>query len=225
MRQDNQLKREQASILTVPERHLLRFLAPRVPGGVSPDHLTILGVFGAFLVLVGYLLSSQTVQWLWLANLGLLVNWFGDSLDGTVARLRGIERPNYGYYIDQTIDTFSNLLIALGVGLSAYFRLDIALLALASYHMLSIHVFVRSVLTREFTLDVSGLGPTELRVGILSANVGILVFGAPAWQAFGISFTWCDILAMSAFFLMLALFAAEVRREAARQLAKDEGTP
>lgn len=215
------IERRQASLLSRYERHVLRWLALRLPFWVTPDRLTAFGVFGSGVCLVGYLASAVSVQWLWLANLGLLLHWFGDSLDGTLARVRRIERPNYGFYLDQTIDVVGNLLIALGVGLSPFVRMDSALFMLTAYHMLSIHSFVLSVVTRRFHLDVMGFGPTEMRLGIILMNLGILYAGAEPFPILGIWITWCDVLVFWAALVMMCVFLILLFREAAVQRARD----
>ncbi len=216
------IDRQQASFLSFHERILLRGMAVRLPVWVTPDRLTAFGVLGSVIVLCGYLLSETSVHWLWLANFGLLVNWFGDSLDGTVARVRKIERPNYGFFLDQTIDVFSNLLIAIGVGFSPWCRMDAALLMLTSYHMLSIHTFVRSVVTRRFHVDVGGLGPTEMRLAIALMNVAIMQFGAPQILLLGQVVTWCDVLIIVAAVALMGLFLHEIHKEALTQLKRDQ---
>lgn len=215
------IEREQASFVTQYERPLLRYIATRLPVWVTPDRLTAFGVFGAMLCLAGYFACGVSAEWLWLANLGLLFHWFGDSLDGTVARVRQIERPNYGFYLDQTIDVIGNLMIAVGIGLSPWVRMDSALFMLAGYHMLSIHTFVRSVVTRRFHVDVLGLGPTEMRLAILVMNMLILGFGAPRFDLFGLVVTWCDLLVVVAACAIMVIFVIEIYKEAKVQLARD----
>jgi phosphatidylglycerophosphate synthase len=113
-------------------------------------------------------------------DLGVVFHWAGDSLDGTLARLRKIERPRYGFYLDQVIDTVGNLLIALGEGFIPGVRMDLILILLAAYQMLAIQVLVRTVIDREFQVTVGGMGPTELRIGIVLLNLIVLIFGAPS---------------------------------------------
>ncbi|TDT91478.1 MULTISPECIES: CDP-alcohol phosphatidyltransferase family protein [Azorhizobium] len=208
------------SFLAGPERRLLRWMAARLPAFVMPDHLTAFGVFGALVVFIGYLAAFLSPNFLWLANFGLLIHWYGDSMDGTLARVRDIQRPKYGYFLDQNIDVIGNLLIAAGLGLSPYARLDTALLALTGYHMCSIYVFVRNVVRREFHLAVMGFGPTEVRIGILVMNLTILIAGAPTFTLFGQLFTWCDLVLLGTFVLLTVMFAISFAEEA-KQLARE----
>lgn len=209
------------SIVGAVERRTLNWLVRRLPAFVTPDALTAFGIFGAVLTLIGYLLTAWSPGFLWLACLGLVFHWFGDSLDGTLARFRRIERPRYGYFLDQTVDVIGNLLICLGMGLSAYIRLDIALLALSGYHALSIYSLVKACVSREFHISIVGFGPTEMRLLIIVMNVNIFLFGAPMLTIGPLTMTWCDItlLLMTAGFFSVFIYLVV---EYARHLARDE---
>ncbi|MDZ4068575.1 MAG: CDP-alcohol phosphatidyltransferase family protein, partial [Tabrizicola sp.] len=184
------------SILATGERRFLEYMAVHIPGFVKPDHLTALGVVGGFIVLFGYVLSLVEVSYLWLANIGLVIHWVGDSLDGTLARVRGVVRPRYGFFLDQCIDLLGNLLIAVGLGITTFVRLDISLLVLSAYHMLSIYTFVRNIVTGEMHISVMGCGPTELRIGIVVLNILLMTFGAPPLALFDYQASWCDAFLM-----------------------------
>src|SRR5205823_7621319 len=103
-----------------PERRLLRAVAARLPAVVTPDHLTALGVLGALGVGAAYALSRSSAAWLWAASACFVVQWLGDSLDGTLARVRGAERPRYGYYLDHVVDALSTAVIGVAVALSRH---------------------------------------------------------------------------------------------------------
>src|SRR6185295_5959784 len=135
-------RRIHRSLLAAAEKVLLVRLAGALPRWVTPDLLTALGLLGAATAFAGYLLAARDPDFLWLANLGLLLHWYGDSLDGTLARVRGAERPRYGFLVDQSTDAAGDILIMAGLGLSPYVRLDAALLALVGYHALTIHSLV-----------------------------------------------------------------------------------
>lgn len=192
-----------------------------LPSFVTPNALTAFGLFGAGLTLIGFLLTALSPNFLWLASLGLMCHWFGDSLDGTLARFRCMERPRYGYFLDQTIDVIGNLLICLGIGLSAYVRLDVALLALAGYHALSIYSLVKACVSREFHISIVGFGPTEMRLLIIVMNVNIFLFGAPMLTIGPLTMTWCDItlLFMAGGFFCVFIYLVF---DYAGQLARDE---
>lgn len=171
-------KREMTFLLAGPEKRLLRWLAERVPASVHSDHLTVLGVLGAAGVGLGYALSVRDPVWLWFASAMFVVNWYGDSLDGTLARVRHVERPKYGYYIDHGIDSFTTVLIAGGLGLSPYVELEVALLLVVLYLMLSINVYLEAVVKGVFHMAYGMVGPTEMRIIGILANAGF--FFAPS---------------------------------------------
>jgi archaetidylinositol phosphate synthase len=109
--------REASFLLALPEKRLLRWIAARLPRWILPDDLTALGVLAALGIAVAYQLSNDSLDWLWVASALLVVQWFGDSLDGTLARVRGIERPTYGYYLDHLVDAIATA--AIGIGLAS----------------------------------------------------------------------------------------------------------
>jgi phosphatidylglycerophosphate synthase len=152
------------------ERPALAWLARKVPTSITPDHLTAIGFGGAVIAAVAYAASGSRPGFLWLASLGLVINWFGDSLDGTVARLRRIERPRYGYYLDNAVDCIAALLLAAGIGLSGYVRFDLCLLALVAYLMVSTLSFIRANVSNVFQLAHAAVGPTEVRSASLCST-------------------------------------------------------
>jgi len=171
-------KREMTFLLAEPEKRILHRMATRLPAAVKSDHLTVLGVLAAFGVGLGYALSAVHAGWLWLASAMFVANWFGDSLDGTLARVRHVERPNYGYYLDHAIDSFTTVLIAGGLGLSPYVRLEVGLLLVILYLMLSINVYLEAVVHGVFHMAYGRIGPTEMRILAILGNT--ILFFAPA---------------------------------------------
>ena len=139
-------QRIQTSILNAAEKKALIWLAKRLPGWVTSDMLTFLGVFGAVVCAVGFVLGNYNVKWLWLSSLGLVINWYGDSLDGTLARVRNTQRPVYGFFIDHTLDAVTLCIMCIGAGLSPMLRPDVAMLALAGYLCLSIYTYIGAIL-------------------------------------------------------------------------------
>ena len=159
------------------ERPALQWLSAHMPAWVTPDICTAIGILGALVTSIGYILSNIDRNYFWLASFGFLVNWLGDSLDGTLARYRHIERPKYGFYIDHTTDTFSQAVIFLGVGLSPYISFNVACMALISYYMLAILVYVRACVVGEFKISFGKLGPTEIRVIAILLNTAMYFIG------------------------------------------------
>ncbi|MBP5217774.1 MAG: CDP-alcohol phosphatidyltransferase family protein [Bacteroidales bacterium] len=161
---DKKAVRIQNSILNGIEKKALVWLAERQPKWVVSDVLTVVGIFGAIMIGAGFVLCSKNINWLWLSIAGFVVNWYGDSLDGTIARVRNTQRPLYGYYLDHTVDCFNEAFMFLGLGLSYLMRLDIALMILIVYLFLTVNVSVNAHLKSEFKLTYGKLGPTEFRV-------------------------------------------------------------
>ena len=161
---DKKAVRIQNSILNGAEKKALAWLAERQPKWVVSDMLTLVGIIGALMIGAGFVLCSKNINWLWLSIAGFVVNWYGDSLDGTLARVRKTQRPLYGYYLDHTVDCFNEAFMFLGLGLSYLMRLDIALMILIVYLFLTVNVSVNAHLKSEFKLTYGKLGPTEFRV-------------------------------------------------------------
>jgi archaetidylinositol phosphate synthase len=157
------------------ERPALLWLAAHLPRSATPDMLTAVGLVGSIVVFGGYVLCWFHPAFLWLANAGLILNWFGDSLDGSLARMRQIERPKYGFFIDHTTDLFTEALFALGLGLSPYVRFDVACLALIVYLMMAAFTFVRTCVTGKLQIAFYGVGPTEMRVVMIILNISMFV--------------------------------------------------
>ena len=182
---------------------------PRRDARVLPDHLTALGVLAAFGIAGAYLLSNGDKAWLWAASALLVVHWLGDSLDGTLARERRIERPRYGYYLDHLADAVATALIGIGLGLSPHLALASGMALVIAYFALSINTYLETHALGVFRLGYGRLGPTEARLALIGVTVALalgvalpldaIVLGASAVMAAG-----------------LALRAAAVLRELAR---------
>ncbi len=129
------------------------------------------------MVFAGYAASAWTATWLWLTIIGYLVQWFGDSMDGSLARYRGIERPNYGYFLDHSCDGVATVLIIGGIGCSPFVRLDVALFAAIGYLLLSVHAYLAAKVCGEFKLSYLAAGPTELRLMLIALTLAMLFLG------------------------------------------------
>lgn len=152
------------SFLATHERNVLLWLAARTPSAITPDHLTLLGLVGAVLVLAGFMACRVSPWFVSLAFLGLSLNWLGDSLDGTLARHRKIERPDFGYFLDHSCDLISQTFIFVGLGFSPYFTLFSALLALSMYLLMSSFTYLKVLILKTHHLSYYGMGATELRL-------------------------------------------------------------
>lgn len=169
--------REASFLLAEPEKRLLRWIAARLPRWILPDDMTALGVLAAFGVCAAYQLSNEANEWLWVASALLVVQWLGDSLDGTLARVRGIERPRYGYYLDHLVDAIATAAIGIGLGLSPFMLLSVGTLVVVAYLILSINVYLESQAFGRFSIGYGRIGPTEIRLVLIALNT-LLALGA-----------------------------------------------
>jgi phosphatidylglycerophosphate synthase len=162
--------RDKRFLLAGPEARVLESIAKRLPSRVKPDHLTALGVLASIGIAATYVLSNGDSAWLWAASGLLVVHWLGDSLDGTLARVRRSERPRYGYYLDHLVDAFATAAIGIGLGLSPYMLLAVGLAIVVAYLILSINTYLETHAFGVFTLGYGRLGPTEARLILVAVN-------------------------------------------------------
>jgi len=175
--ENKQAKRIQTSFLNGIEKKILVAIANKLPTWVTSDMLTFVGFLGAIIIATGFALSNLNLNWLWLTCFGLFVNWYGDSLDGSLARVRGTQRKTYGFYIDHNVDVINETIMFVGAGTSPLVNMSFAMLALIAYFMLSVYVYINCHLKGEHKLTYAGLGPTEFR--IIVAIVCILFMYIP----------------------------------------------
>ena len=213
------LTRIQGNFLATPERRLLLWFCSRMPQWVSPDLLTATGVLGALGVFTGYAASTVNTIWLWLAIGGYVIQWFGDSMDGNLARFRRIERPSFGYFIDHSCDGLATLLILAGLGLSPFVRLDVSLVALVGYLLLCVHVFLSARVLGELKLSYMAAGPTELRLILVALTFTMLILGSGP-QLF-VPFSIYDVLVGTVGAVLILLFLAQTVSTGRRILASE----
>ena len=226
-----QSKRIQTSILNAGEKKLLVWIAKRLPRWVTSDMLTGFGILGAMVVALGYALSSIDILYLWIANLGLFMNWFGDSLDGSLARVRNTQRPVYGFFIDHNMDGVTITIMCIGAGLCPLIHMYTCVAVLIVYLLLSIYVYITAHLKNEFKLTYGHLGPTEFRVIVFIINI-LFMYIAPlrrhSWelQIFGLNFTITvfDCLLVVFFVVLLVMYLTSVIHDA-KQYAKEDPLP
>lgn len=212
-------RREPDFVLAPLERRLLPWLARRLPARVLPDHLTALGVASAGGICAAFVLSNQSRAWLWAAAALLVVHWLGDSLDGTLARVRRIERPRYGYYLDHLTDALATALVGIGLGLSPYALLATGLAIVVAYLALSINVYLETQAFGVFRLGYARIGPTEARLVLIGLCIA-LALGAPlGFHLAGLGLSVFDVIGLGvagAMVIGLAVrAAANLRRLAA----------
>ncbi len=198
-------KRENDILLGFLERPALQWLAAHMPGWVMPDTLTWLGIFASILIFASYALTNISPNYLWLASLGFVLNWLGDSLDGTLARYRHIERPRYGFLIDHWVDAISAVLIFIGLGLSPYVSLVVACMGAIAYLLVSIMVYLITYVTGTFQITNAKVGPTEIRVLAIIANTAIFFIGDVLYQLpiFGTTSLYTLIVGVMTFLMVL----------------------
>jgi archaetidylinositol phosphate synthase len=183
--------RLQTSVLSAAEKRLLIWIATRLPAWVNSDHLTALGAVGMLATGASFAFSSYHPALFVVAVAGLAVNWFGDSLDGTVARVRNCQRPRYGFYVDHVLDTVGILFLLAGLGLSGYMSPIVAVVLLAAYYMVSIEVYLATVALHEFRMAFFKFGPTELRLVLVAGTIAL--YFKPIVVLAGRSFLLLDV--------------------------------
>jgi archaetidylinositol phosphate synthase len=176
--------RQHNSVLAAAEKRALIWIASRLPRWINSDHLSALGLAamagaGGSFVLAG----TDPVAGASLVVLCLLLNWFGDSLDGTVARVRNQQRPRYGYYLDHVIDLTGTALLFAGLALSGYMSPMIATLVVAAFFLVSAETYLATHARGVFNMAFIGVGPTELR--ILMAAGAMALINTPTVDPFG----------------------------------------
>jgi archaetidylinositol phosphate synthase len=166
--------RVQQSFLAAAEKRALVWMAERTPAWINSDHLTVLGFVAQVMAGASYALARGNRYWLLGGIVFLALNWLGDSLDGTLARVRQRQRPRYGFYVDHIIDSFGALGLMGGLALSGYMHPYIAMGLLVAFLLLSIQSYLAAYALGEFRLSFWSFGPTELRLLLAVGNLALL---------------------------------------------------
>jgi archaetidylinositol phosphate synthase len=167
-------ERKHGSLLASLEKRALLWLAQQMPSAIHSDHLTALGFGSLLCVGLSYWYARYSTTGLLLVIIFLGLNWFGDSLDGTLARVRGRQRPRYGFYVDHVLDACGSVFVFAGLALSGYMSERIAVGLLVAYFLLSIEVYLATYTVGTFHLSFAAFGPTELRLLLVAGNVALL---------------------------------------------------
>lgn len=202
--------RHQNNLLAKNERRLLKWICLRLPQWVSPDILTAFAIVSAAIVALAYWLSDFDPAWLWLAVAGYVGHWFGDSLDGSLARFRKIERPSYGYFIDHSSDGLTTFMMVGGFGLSPFVRIDVAFYGVIAYLLLNIHSFLLAKVSGDFPMSHAGMGPTEARILLIFLTV-CMYFVGPVSNRFDLLSGFDAVFIILATILVI-LFAVQTWR-------------
>jgi len=196
--------REYGGILAVPEKKALIWLAERMPARVNSDHLTIIGLVSMFAAGGCFWLARWNRYALFAVIAALALNWFGDSLDGTLARVRNRQRARYGYYVDHVIDLAGTAALLAGMALSGFMTPLIAAALLSAYVIVAAETFLATHVRQVFHLSRFGFGPTELRIVL---SVGALRLFITPWAHLGGSrFLLFDVGGIVAIAGLLAAF-------------------
>ncbi len=214
-------RREPKYLLRPFEAFVLPRMAAALPRWVVPDHLTALGFASAFAIGGCYALAGKSPAFLWAANFLWIVNWFGDSLDGTLARVRRIERPRYGYYLDHIVDMFAAAFVCIGLGLSPYLLLSVALAILIGFYLMSINVYLETFVMGVFQFGYDYIGPTEVRVILILAGSALALGFEPVLELRNVPFGTLDFLGLLGVAGMVLLLSRRILQNL-RQLARLE---
>ncbi len=205
-------RREPKYLLRPFEAYALPRMAAALPSWVLPDHLTVLGFLSAFAIGACYAFAGFSPGFLWAANVLWLVNWFGDSLDGTLARVRHIERPRYGYYLDHIVDMFAAAFVCIGLGFSPFLLLSVALAILMAFYLMSINVYLETFVMGVFQFGYDYIGPTEVRVLLILAGSALALGFDPVLELRNVPFGTLDFLGLVAVATMVLLLARRILR-------------
>lgn len=162
------------SPLSSTEKRLLIWMAQRLPAAINSDHLTVLGFAAQIMTGVSYALARFNKVWLVAAIGFLALNWLGDSLDGTLARVRNRQRPRYGFYVDHMLDSIGSVALMAGLALSGYMSAMVAISLLMLFLLLSIQSYLAAYTLGEFHMSFWSFGPTELRILLAVGNLALL---------------------------------------------------
>jgi archaetidylinositol phosphate synthase len=201
------LNRINDSLTSKVERRILNWICARLPESVTPNGLTTLGVIGGILIFAGFATANLHPALIFVALPGLAMNWLGDSLDGSLARYRKIERPRIGFFIDHMSDAFVMLIIALGGGLLPQVSLAAACCLLAAYYLMTILTLINCHVMGVMRISYNGIGPTEVRLGIAAFIVSVYWWPDASLMVIGTSISVFDVLL---YFSSAILIAATV---------------
>lgn len=217
-------RRVNRGLLAQPEAVILDLLVTRLPGWITPDILTGLGIFGAVLGCLGFALALTSWLSLGLVVVGFTLNWLGDSLDGRLARHRRIERKIQGFILDNGVDLIAYLLLAVGFALSGLVSLPVPFLLLSLYMLLSNLALARLIITGVHDLAIDSIGTTELRVVFLTLAVLLFLF-PDVFRAIIplLELSVLDFLSLFWACVMLLNFVLVLRRDIRLAREADEG--
>lgn len=189
------------------------YICPRIPKWMQPDHLTAIGVIGILITSAGFILGFFNRYWLSLVPIGLSINWLGDSFDGSIARYRKKTRPNYGYYIDKIIDAVAIIIFSLGIGLSGFVKIEIALLLATIYLSMMMHVDLVVHVENKSQNSFGMFGPTEIRILGVLATVVMFFIPVRYYDVYGHFLTQYDFIVFGLAVIMFFILIVSIIRK------------
>lgn len=210
------------SLTASTERRVLQWMAERAPAWLSSDQLTLLGLSAQFAAGIFYVACRYNRFALLLASLCIVLNWLGDSLDGTLARVRQKQRPRYGFYVDHIVDIFGSVALMCGLGFSGFLHWQIAIAMLIAFLLLSSESYLASYTLSHFQLSQGIFGPTEIRILLIIGNLSLL--HNPYASLFGYKILLFDLGGTIAAICMFAMAVVVTIRHTA-QLYRQEPLP
>jgi phosphatidylglycerophosphate synthase len=172
-REFRESQRVLTSFLAAIEKRCLVWMAARMPPWINSDHLTALALVAMIGCGASYWLARFHPIGIWLAIACLAMNWFGDSLDGTLARVRQQQRPRYGFYVDHVVDVFGATALFCGLALSGYMTPVVALVLLSTYLLVCIETYLATYCLGTFRISFFKMGPTELRILLAAGTLAL----------------------------------------------------
>ena len=215
--------RHHDSILASAEKRLLVWMARRLPNWINADHLSLLGILSMLGVGLSYCAASWDRRALFLVVAGLALNWFGDSLDGTLARVRNQQRPRYGYYVDHVLDLAGTLFLLGGLAASDFMNPVIGLGLLIAYLLVSAEIYLATHVLGVFRLSFLKVGPTELRLLLATGTVFLFYKPVVGLGELG-TFNLLDVGGVAGILGLALTFAVSALRHA-RRLHRAEPRP
>ena len=195
------------------ERWALPRMAAALPAWVSPDTLTLVALVGTAMTAAGYVLAGESLLWLHLSSLGFVLHWWGDSLDGTLARVRDIRREKYGFFVDHQADAVSSAAIFVALGAGPLMRMPLALGILVGFLLMMNLVSMVEIARGVFKISFYGGGPTELRLVMIAAGTAVWAFGNPTTALWGEAWTAFDLFGLVAVPGVALLYLSSAARE------------
>lgn len=188
------------------EERLLKRMASSLPSWINSDHMTALGMLASVVIAAGYVLTHYSIWWLMFSNVGLVLHWYGDSLDGTLARVRNQERERYGYFIDHICDVWTIFMISLAMGASPLLQMESALFAALAYCLMNVYVHIVAYTRQKFLLSHGKMGPTEFRIAFIIVNCTAIYWNPVLFHFFDTPYTAFDLFTVGIGVALIVLF-------------------